>query len=190
MKKAFLITFEITERVIMDVDNSNNLTETEENNICWIGREKVREEFEDKFILDNVSEITEDIEVPYGHGFGEKKNVLDYLKQYDPQFLCDFYNAYRDEMCGIESEALFNLRDYEDFYLIADGFGLEVAKECQKRGMYWVAGTGYDKPRYVGETTDELLRWMEPVIEDDYIIPSDTADRESMKRFIRDEYYS
>ena len=50
MKKAFLVRFELTARAVIDVKNPSKLSEKEENAICWVGKEKIREFFNDYLI--------------------------------------------------------------------------------------------------------------------------------------------
>ena len=70
MKKAFLVSFSPMTRIVMDVEDSENLTEDEAQQICIAAREQmINNGIEDYLSLDNIDEIKEDEELPYPQNF-------------------------------------------------------------------------------------------------------------------------
>ena len=178
MKKAFLVRFELTARAVIDVKNPSKLSEKEENAICWVGKEKIREFFNDYLIPDNIADIVEDTEMPYG-SYPEEVDVTDLLKDRNIDTLYDFYNDYREEVCGVAEETLYDMHSYEDFYHIANMYGLDMAKRCQSRGRFWFAGSNYEKPTYVGSEREDLIFLVNNSVDKEYL------ERESLKKYMR-----
>ena len=69
MKKAFLATYTITTRVVVDIDDKANPNPNENDglfeDIDYLASEKIRKDFLGYVGVDNL-EVVEDTECPYG----------------------------------------------------------------------------------------------------------------------------
>ena len=79
MKKAFLVDFSIRTRVIVDIDDNLEDKNPQTNDGLWgdivdKAEDKVGNNSWDYICYDNVTEVIEDTECPYGTFYSDKNN--------------------------------------------------------------------------------------------------------------------
>jgi hypothetical protein len=107
--------------------------------------------------------------------------ITDFFKKFDVLSLTDFINEYRDAGCGIETEALFDLRNYDDYYLFANVYGLKKARECQKENRFWWGGTAYDEPMLMKDEVGAFLDYIDNCVDEDIIFNYPTIFEKYMR---------
>ena len=70
-KTAFLVSFCPMTRVVIDVQNPDNLTEQEYDEIVAKAREQILENTDERINGENIDEVRTDDECPYGTFKGE-----------------------------------------------------------------------------------------------------------------------
>ena len=65
MKRAFLVSFSPMTRVVIDVENEEDLSEDEQFEAMKVAREQIRDGFYDYFSMDNIEEVKPDIDCPF-----------------------------------------------------------------------------------------------------------------------------
>ena len=73
MKKAVLVTFSVKTRVVIDVTTKDNedFADEEYLNAALVAREKILQDPSGYLCMENVEEIIEDTECPYGSILGD-----------------------------------------------------------------------------------------------------------------------
>lgn len=71
MKTAFLVSFCPMTRVVIDVENANNLTDEEQNKLIAKAREQIVEDANNKLNGENIDEVRADDVCPYDSKFDD-----------------------------------------------------------------------------------------------------------------------
>ena len=95
--------------------------------------------------------------------------ITDYLRSFGLNFLIDFINEYEDARCALAEEALFDLRNYDDYYLFADVYELDRARVCQRENRLWWGGANFPTPQPIEEEIKTLLEWIDKSVDEAYI---------------------
>ena len=67
-------------------------------------------------------------------------------------------------------EAAFDLKDYEDFYLFANLYGVRTALACQKACQYWIGGNAYKDAVMFPQNIDDVKSFLINSIDDELIL--------------------
>lgn len=113
-------------------------------------------------------------------------NVINFLKPaISLDSLLHLFEDWNVDRGADGNENGFNLKDYADFHLFANLYGLETALKCQSEALYWIGGLNFTNPvRF--PNTHEAKEMIDKVIDIDTIIKRPDIYG---KYFIMDDVY-
>ena len=147
MKKAVLVTLSVTTRVIVDVDDENKLSESEEQYAIEQAIDNVASNPHGYLTEDNLEKIEDDTEVPFGEGNSGSYDVFVNDIEWD---LDEFMDGIEwdldgddDDTIELPKEVTYHLteEEYKEYYedpdyitdMLSDEFGFCV-KSCSVEG--------------------------------------------------------
>lgn len=140
MKKAVLVTLSVTTRVIVDVDDENKLSESEEQYAIEQAIDNVASNPHGYLTEDNLEKIEDDTEVPFGEGMSGTYDV--FVNDIEWDLDDEDYEDY-DDIPALPQEVTYHLteEEYKEYCddldyitdMLSDEFGFCV-KSCSVEG--------------------------------------------------------